>query len=229
MNFPEALARIESPEFDAELNVVSGTGSFFQAVAGDSTVRALLEAMDETGFTPEQILGRIYELSMFDPDPRYENPYDTALAVLLWLTAYTDDQLANVGAHYVQLAPRCWYATRLANQVIAPSSSRSSEYRTPTDHNVARSTHNSSTAERWNAVSTASRAHIVTGPSQLTSRSDVSSADDHMVELSYDNATGGDLGNHVPALALRSYTSRSQILEMGNTRGSRGASRATGA
>ena len=229
MNLQEALARIESPEFDAELNLVSGSKSFFRAIAGDSMVKILMKSMNETGEGPEQILGRIYDLSMLETDPHYENPNDTALAVLLWLTTYTDSQLANVGAHYVQRAPRCWYATHLANQVIAPSTSGSSEYRPSADVSGERFSHNSSTSERRNAVSTSPKLQIVPGSTGRMPRAEVSDNEHHMVQLSVDSAYVGNVESPVGGQALRTYTSRSQNLEVGNPRRPREATYVMGA
>ena len=120
MNWQEALSHIESPEFDAELNMLSGTSAFFRAVRDDPVVKETLRLMLDSGEIQEEALGRIWDLASLETDPHYENPHDTPLAVLLWLTRYTNRHFALVGAHYVEQAPRCWYAHKIARQISNP-------------------------------------------------------------------------------------------------------------
>ena len=127
MDWEESLARIESPELDAELNVVSGTAAFFRAVGNEPAVQQSLRYMSLSGERQEEILNRIADLAMVDIDPRYENPNDTPLAVLLWLTCFASPKFAHIGARYVEKAPQCWYASKLARQITAQPSTESSE------------------------------------------------------------------------------------------------------
>ncbi|MDE2844441.1 MAG: hypothetical protein OXN21_13830 [Chloroflexota bacterium] len=124
MNLQEALAEIESPEFDTNVNVVSGSRAFFRAVAKEPSVIEASRLILESGDVREVMLGRIIELSAANIDMSYENPHDTPLAVLLWLTYYSAPELCKVAALYAANAANCWYATKLANNIIAPQSAR---------------------------------------------------------------------------------------------------------
>ena len=121
MKWNEALAQIESPEFDANLSMFSSTKAFFRAMAADPVVLDLLVQIRESGELREEVLDRIYDLAALEIDSRYENPNDKPLTVLLWLTYYTAPEFAQIAAHYTMRAPQCWYATKLARQFIAPA------------------------------------------------------------------------------------------------------------
>ena len=121
MNWHEALARIESPDFDANVNAVSGMKAFFRAVDKESSVRGARRNMMESGEIREKALGRICDLAAAEFDSRYENPHDTPLAVLLWLTYYAAPEFADLAAHYTGSAPNCWYANKLAKTILMPS------------------------------------------------------------------------------------------------------------
>ena len=120
MNWQDSLAFIESPELDADLNLASGTGSFFRRVGKEPVILETLRMMAESGEACEEVLGRICDLSVQESDPDFENPNDTPLAVLLWLTSFTSSNFARAGAYFVEKAPRCWYARRLAEAIINP-------------------------------------------------------------------------------------------------------------
>jgi hypothetical protein len=83
MTWHQALDEIQTQEFAAKLNVASGFRSFFRAASEEPAVATLFKAVLESGETREEVFGRILDLSSLDVDIRYENPNDTALAVLL--------------------------------------------------------------------------------------------------------------------------------------------------
>lgn len=120
MNWQDSLAFIESPELDADLNLASGTSSFFRRVGKEPVILETLRMMGESGEVCEEVLGRICDLSLQESDPNFENPNDTPLAVLLWLTYFTAPNFARAGAYFIERAPRCWYARRLAEAIINP-------------------------------------------------------------------------------------------------------------
>ena len=119
MNWQEALAEIESAEFDINVNVVSGLKAFFRAVDKEPSVKEARRFMMESGECREEVLGRICDLATTEIDFRYENPHDTPLATLLWITYYEVPQFANLAAHYIAAAPNCWYASKLAKNIMA--------------------------------------------------------------------------------------------------------------
>ena len=120
MNWQAALTEIESPQFAARLNVVSSAKAFFREVAQDPVVLDLYRQVKDSGELQESTLDRIHDLAGQEIDRRYENPNDTPLAVLLWLTYHAAPDAGPVAAHYVARAPQCWYARKLARWLLEP-------------------------------------------------------------------------------------------------------------
>ncbi len=120
MSLETALTEIESHNFAAKLNVVSNTRSFFRSASREPVVAEVFQSMLESGESREEVLGRIYDLSRLDIDRRYENPKDAALAVLLWLTYSSNHQIGLMAADLIDRTPQCWYATKLARDILAP-------------------------------------------------------------------------------------------------------------
>ena len=170
MNWQDAIVHIQSPNFDAELNVVSGTKAFFRAVGDDPVVQKSLGFMRESGEVREEVLGTIFDLSTSEIDPRYENPYDTSLAVLLWLTRYTNSDFAHLGAQYVLLAPGCWYANKIARQIVNPQRSGSVESLQRINADARVVPNSSSTSETFNMVSVDADFRVVGRPSHTSAQ-----------------------------------------------------------
>lgn len=120
MKWQEAMERIESPDFAAHLNVVSSEKAFFRAVAHDSVVLSMYRQLQESGELREEVLGRISDLASQEIDMNYENPSDTALATLLWLTCYTSPEFVGLASYYTASAPNCWYSRKLAHRILNP-------------------------------------------------------------------------------------------------------------
>ena len=170
MNWEETLACIESPRFDAELNFASGTRSFFSGVAEEPVVRGALRLMHESGGVLEAALDRIHDLATAEIDPIYQNPNDTALAVLLWLTYFTDQEWARVAANYVERAPRCWYANRMSQLIVNPTPTMSSNSQTHPDSEDQISYRSSSPAENLNLMSSTPKLRLGANPSMRTAQ-----------------------------------------------------------
>jgi len=115
------LSEIASLEFDVGLNVVSSLRAFLRGAANEKSVRTLYSALVTSGEAREEVLGRISDLSRLEVDRRYENPHDTALAVLLWLTVMASPDFGTIAADLADRAPQCWYAKKLARIVLAPN------------------------------------------------------------------------------------------------------------
>ena len=128
MNWQEALEEICSVEFDVRLNVVSGTNSYFRAAAQHPAVQEAYRKMFESGDVREEVLGLIYDLAGEPVDPQFENPNDTALAILLWLTNFTAPDVVESAATRVDQTPHCWYAKKLAQRILNPSPSLTANY-----------------------------------------------------------------------------------------------------
>ncbi len=128
MNWENVLDEIQSPKFDAALNVVSSTNGFFQAVEKHPTVREAFRQMLGSGEVREDAIGRIFDLASREIDLEFENPHDTALAVLLWLTTFAANNNLQVAAAYVARAPQCWYAKKLAQRILNPPQAHSTPW-----------------------------------------------------------------------------------------------------
>ena len=117
----EALDTVEGQEFDIRLNIASDYGTFFKAASREPAVRLLVSAMLTSGDAREEVLGRIDDLARLDVDPRYQHPYDTAMAILVWATYYTAPLQVNRAASAIEHTPRTWYSRKLASRIINPS------------------------------------------------------------------------------------------------------------
>ena len=120
MNWQEALEEIQSTAFDVNLNVVSGTNAFFRAASREPAVVEAFHLMQHSGELCEEAFGRIWGLAREETDPQFQNPNDTALAVLLWLTRFTAPELVEYAAGIIDQTPRCWYAKELAHRILNP-------------------------------------------------------------------------------------------------------------
>ena len=126
MNWQEAIEEITSPAFSADLSVVSGTNAFFRAMKQQPAVREAQRLLLESGETREEALGYIYSLAAMQTDPDFLNPNDKPLAALLWMTTLADYH-AESAAKWIDQAPGCWYAKKLAQLVLSPAPSTTPE------------------------------------------------------------------------------------------------------
>ena len=120
MNLRDALIEIESGEFDARVNVVSGLGLFFKAARQEPAVVDLFRELASSGSSCEDVLGKIHDLSNLSVDSRYENPKDSAIAILLWSLTYAQPEYSVLAAHYADRAGQTWYTRKLAHALIEP-------------------------------------------------------------------------------------------------------------
>lgn len=111
---------LESPSFQMNLSVISGFQTLFNAAAELPEVRELSAAMARSGEAREAVQNRIRELSNLNIDPRYVNPKDYVLAIYLWLTYFVASEQSTMAAGYVDGAPQCWNAKKLARWLLTP-------------------------------------------------------------------------------------------------------------
>ena len=163
MNWQEALAEIESVEFDTNVNVVSGLKAFFRAVDKEPSVREAFQLLRESGDVREDALGRILDLSVAGIDLQYENPHDTPLAVLLWLTYYTAPEFVKLAAQYVSSSPNCWYANKLAKSIAMPTTVNSGNLWIDVGIKGWDTANNSARATSLNMLDTGVKVHFLPG------------------------------------------------------------------
>lgn len=117
MTSREAMKKIESHEFAAILNAASDLRTFLRAAQYQEATHILLKELDN----PEcrkQVLSRIIQLSRQLVDPRYENRWDTALAIYVWLIGLKEPELVKIAALIAMQAPQCWWATKVSYYIL---------------------------------------------------------------------------------------------------------------
>ena len=120
MTIQNVLREMESHQFAIKLGVVSGLRPLLAAAASEPSVITLKEEIESSGSAYEEVLNEIRDLAALEPDQRYENPNDTALAILLWMTSLTIPDFTMMAATLVDQAPQCWYAKKLARALLVP-------------------------------------------------------------------------------------------------------------
>jgi hypothetical protein len=113
----ELFVRIESVPFSARLGVLSGFESFLRALPSIPDIHDLVGAIS----VPEgknALLNRILELAEQKVAPDYENPWDIPLAAYLWTLFQVDAELAPMAAAAVLKAQDCWWAKKLAQNIL---------------------------------------------------------------------------------------------------------------
>lgn len=126
MTFDEALRDIESLDFAARVNIASDLRTFLRVAGDQESVRTVAnEIVSEE--KQQRLLFEALRLSRMQVDFRYENPWDSALAVFLWLLSSKVPPLARVAAEAVVQARQCWWALRMAHGILRESLLRSTE------------------------------------------------------------------------------------------------------
>jgi hypothetical protein len=117
VTFTEAVREIESHNLAARLNVASDLKSFLRAAKEQEAIRIILRELDSQE-KRQQILLRTIELSRQKIDPRYENQWDTALTLYVWLISLKDLELAKIVAEVAMQAPQCWWAKKISFSIL---------------------------------------------------------------------------------------------------------------
>lgn len=116
MNFREAIKQIESYEFSARLNIASDFNTFLKIAQQEAVVKIILDELNDS----EKrlfMLEHIFELANESFDLRYENKWDTALAIYIWLLNLKDLKLSRIAADSVIRIPQCWWANKISQQI----------------------------------------------------------------------------------------------------------------
>jgi hypothetical protein len=112
---------IESLEFSATLNLASNFATFVNILAQEKPVMHLAEEMQHSEVRLA-VRNRVLALANDLGDERYEHPGDSALATYLWLLAGKDPLLAHSTAGTIVELPRCWWARKMAEDVLSSES-----------------------------------------------------------------------------------------------------------
>jgi hypothetical protein len=113
----EVLGDIESPRFSALANVASDLKTFLRAVEQEPASHRLLALLRSEEVVAA--LARRMECLVGEPgEPSLEHPHDAALAAYLWALR-GEPTLGRQAALAVQSAPRCWWARKVAEKILA--------------------------------------------------------------------------------------------------------------
>lgn len=116
----DAMREIESHEFAARLNVASDLSTFLSIAEKEDAVLTLFEELDSPA-EQERVFRRTMELSTSSTDVRYENQWDTALTLYLWVTSLKNHALAILMAGVVSRADQCWWAAKTSYALLTQS------------------------------------------------------------------------------------------------------------
>jgi hypothetical protein len=112
----------ENLETAIEVNVVSGYRQFVAAISSLSIAKNLNREILTTQDVNCVIL-RCKQLIEMPSDPQYENPFDVALSIYLWVLSQKCSSAAQGIAKAVLQCEQCWWAQKLALQILdAPTS-----------------------------------------------------------------------------------------------------------
>jgi len=117
MNFKEAVREIESMEFNVRVNVASDLRHLLTIASKEICVGIAFSGLEEEN-NKKYLINRLINLASRKTDMRYENPYDTALVIFLWLFSYKNEKLARISAQTIIEAPQLWWASSLARQIL---------------------------------------------------------------------------------------------------------------
>jgi hypothetical protein len=120
MIMDDTMREIESHEFAARLNVASDLSTFLRIAEKEDAVLTLFRELDSPA-EQQRLFLRIIELSMSSTDIRYENQWDTALALYLWAMSLKNRALAILMAGVVSRAVQCWWAAKISYVLLTQS------------------------------------------------------------------------------------------------------------
>ncbi len=117
MNLHEEMKAIESHEMAVRLNLALSLHQLFKIAQGEEAINSLRNKLNDEE-TIKSILLRIHELVELSPDPRYENPYDTAVAVYTWVLYTNNLSIGRLAAEYASRLRQGFWAPEYARQIL---------------------------------------------------------------------------------------------------------------
>jgi hypothetical protein len=121
MNLDNLLNTIESSEFDANINILSGFNTMLRAMENDDVLNQLIVELRESPDKKRRVFERLLELLPQNPHPQYAHPRDVAVAAYLYSLQQIDGELGHRAAEHVLQTPRFWWAGRLAQYILETS------------------------------------------------------------------------------------------------------------
>jgi hypothetical protein len=114
---PDLMREVESPEFDARLNVISGLSHFCRVAIGHRLTRQLVEQLaHDDNF--QMVRNRANELLGERPSGDEGHNWDVALAI--YILALSEVKVEPIRSLLEELEQEraCWWARRVAAQIL---------------------------------------------------------------------------------------------------------------
>jgi hypothetical protein len=112
------MFEIETYEFAARLNIASSFKVFWRAASQEESIKELIKQLADCPGKSWWVFKRAIELSQKEIDSEYENPWDTALAVYLWVLSMINLEMAQSTAEFVIQAENGWWSTKFAQSLL---------------------------------------------------------------------------------------------------------------
>ncbi len=110
--------KLESDQFAAAMNVVSGMRQFVRGLASAPEVQELL-ASTRSRDDSLVIAERFNQVAARQADPDHENPWDVALAAYLWILDRVDPPQASLCAAQALMSSNGWWSRKLAETIAS--------------------------------------------------------------------------------------------------------------
>ena len=111
------MKEIESHELAVRLNLAGNISGVLSAARREECVRYFLDRIQDIALI-NMLLLRALELSRQRVDPRYENPWDAAITVYMFLLNQNSFQMAKTVASAVDQTPRLWWARQYSDRLL---------------------------------------------------------------------------------------------------------------
>ncbi len=117
MKIHEEMKAIESHEMAVRLNLALNLRQLFEIAQREEAINSLRNKLNDEE-TIKSILLRIHELVELSPDPRYENPYDTAIAVYTWVLYTNNLSIGRLAAEHASRLRQGFWAPEYARHIL---------------------------------------------------------------------------------------------------------------
>lgn len=112
------FSELESHEFSAELNVVSGLRQAAEFLRDHKTVKRLCAHLTSDVTTRSVVLERLLWLTRQAVDPAYESPHDAAITAYLAAVNMHDASLGLIAAAIAAGARQTWWAKKVSQELL---------------------------------------------------------------------------------------------------------------
>lgn len=134
MSIKEVFRKIEGHDFSAQLNLAPNIRNFFRYAEKQECVQQLKQLLKDTENITATLI-RITKLVGEKVDVRYENPYDTAIAIYTWALFIENRTAGKIAAEYATEIKQGWWTPKYAQQIL-----KENAYYTPTEIKELRET-----------------------------------------------------------------------------------------